>query len=233
MDEDYTPFITATAGEPVPAFDEPSKIEYNLFNKTATERTREEWLSECADLMLLELFTPITTIRSSMRIKVSVGYAPNTKANSNVIGCCLSSVCSGEGYNEIFISPTINDSSTVLATLAHEICHAIDDNKSGHRGEFARLARAVGLAGKLTATTAGDKLQTSIDEYIDIMGEIPHSAVDLSSKPRQKNRNLKVWCDSCGFKFNTSITQINHVIETAGCISCPACARDMQHNGGQ
>jgi hypothetical protein len=183
--------------------------------------------------MLLELFTPITTIRSSMRIKVSVGYAPNTKANSNVIGCCLSSVCSGEGYNEIFISPTINDSSTVLATLAHEICHAIDDNKSGHRGEFARLARAVGLAGKLTATTAGDKLQPSIDEYIKIMGEIPHSAVDLSSKPRQKNRNLKVWCGSCGFKFNTSITQINHVIETAGCISCPACARDMHHNGGQ
>lgn len=191
--------------------------------------SREQWLSECADLILNEIIAPVWEVRGRLQIKVSVGYAPNTKTNSRVIGCCLSSVASSEGYNEIFISPMIDDSLLVLSTLAHEVVHAVDDNEHGHRGDFCTLARKIGLEGKITATVAGDTLRAHLKEYIELLGDIPHAAVDLSGQKRQVNRNLKVWCndDDCGFKFNTSKMQILKVLESAGEISCPGCGQAM------
>ncbi len=169
--------------------------------KPTVERklSREQWLSESADLILNEIIAPVWEVRTTLKLKVSVGYAPNTKTNSRTIGCCLSSFASTQGYNEIFISPVIDDSMVILATLAHEVIHAVDDNESGHRGDFCTIARKIGLEGKITATVAGDDLKAHLQQYIDILGDIPHAAVDLSGQKRQVNRNLKVWCndDDC------------------------------------
>lgn len=112
--------------------------------------TREQWLTEISDLMLADLFLPCSAeIRADMRLKLSVGFPPGRK---KAIGFALASQASTEGYNEIFISPVNDESLVVLAVLAHEIIHAIDDCKSGHKGEFARIARAIGFVGKsLTA----------------------------------------------------------------------------------
>jgi len=44
------------------------------------------------------------------------------------------------------------------------------------------------------------------------------------------NRNLKVYCPDlikCGFKFNTSASQIKKVIDKRGAMCCPNCDQDM------
>lgn len=190
--------------------------------------SREEWLTSAAELIMIELLSPICEVRDNLTLKLSVGYAPNTRTSSKTIGCCLSSACSEAGHNEIFISPTINDSIEVLATLVHEIIHAIDDVRDGHGGRFALIARKVGLEGKLTATVAGEALKRQLQDYADMMGDIPHDLVDLSSRPKQATRNLKVLC-ACGFHFRTSVSQISSVVDQVGLIPCPACASPMQY----
>lgn len=188
--------------------------------------TREQWLDECAGLILDEIVAPVATIREEMTLKLSVGYPPNRRTNSKVIGVCFPAAASTGGFNEIFINPEINDSLQVLETLVHEIIHAVDDCRSGHRGEFKRIARAVGLEGKLTATFAGEELRAHLSQYVDLLGHIPHAAIKSGKLKRQVNRNLKVWC-LCGFKFNTSRSQIERVLMERDSIDCCACGSAM------
>jgi hypothetical protein len=188
--------------------------------------TREQWLTEITDLILSEVLAPHATIRSDLKLKLCVGFPPNSRSDSKTIGACLSSSCSSEGYNEIYIVPTIDESIQVLETLVHELIHALDDCKNGHTGFFAITARAVGLEGSLRATTASNELRGQLQEYVNLYGEIPHAHLELANRKRQTNRNLRVLCE-CGFKFNTSKTQIDYVLAIAGEILCPACAGSM------
>ena len=194
------------------------------------QHSREGWLTEAAALIKDELFAPYWPIRESMKLKISVGFAPNRKADTKTIGVCLSSVCSEGGYNEIFISPSINDSLLVLATLVHEIIHAIDDCTSGHKGDFLRLMKISGLEGKPTATIPSEKLIIQLDDYINLLGDIPHDRVSLGSTKRQVGRNLKVSCETCCFKFNTSRSQIDFVLADNEYIECPSCHEEMTVN---
>lgn len=191
--------------------------------------TREQWLNECAELILDEIIRPVWTVREDLKIKVSVGFAPNSRPDSKraPIGFCLRSTCSEEGFSEIFIVPKINDSAQVLYVLAHELIHAVDDCKHGHKGPFVELARRIGLVGPATATVAGPELAAKLAQYIDMLGPIPHARVNLTSQAKQVNRNLLVRCDHCGFKFNTSKTQIEIVLMNHGRIECCNCARSM------
>lgn len=191
--------------------------------------TREDWLQEAAELILLEVILPVYTPRETMQLKLSVGYPPNTKANSKIISCCMASHVSEGGFNEIFISPEINDSLQVLTALTHEIVHALVDCQGGHQGGFRKIAKRIGFEGRIAHAQAGRVLKAKLHDYITLLGAIPHSKINLSQVPRQTNRNLKVWCD-CGFKFNTSRTQIETVLNNHGLILCPNCQEAMNHD---
>lgn len=194
--------------------------------------TREQWLNECADLILDEIIRPVWDVRDDLKIKISVGFMPGARGSSKrqAIGMCFKSKCSEERYNEIFIVPTINDSAQVLHVLAHELIHAVDDCQHGHRGPFIQMMNAIGLIGKPTATIAGPQLAAHLAQYIEMLGEIPHAKMNFSSQPRQVNRNLLVKCEHCGFKFNTSRTQIELVLAQHGEIPCCSCANPMTPN---
>lgn len=195
--------------------------------------SREQWLNECVSLLLDEIFEPVTTIRADLKIRVSVGYPAGVKSSSAHIAICHPSKDSHDGSNEIFITPAIDDSMIILANLCHEICHAILDCEGGHGAEFRELALSIGLIGPMTSTVAGDDLNKTLKSYVLMLGQIPHSALDHSQLKRDVNRNLKVWCvatKECGFKFNTSKTQIENCIEERGEIMCPKCGRSMRHN---
>ena len=189
---------------------------------------REEWLTEISEQLIVDLFLPVTDIRDSMRLKLSVGFPPGCKPDTSVIGVCFASIASDDGFNEIFINPRISDSMAVLEVLVHELVHAIDDCQSGHKGEFSRIARAVGLEGKMTATNANPELRDKLRVYIDQYGDIPHAAINYNARKRQTNRQKKVWC-GCGFVFRTSASQINNCIELTGGICCPQCTEFMQY----
>lgn len=195
-----------------------------------TPITREQWLNECADLILDEIIRPVWKVRKNLKIKVSVGFGPSMRVNSkkSPIGFCFNSKCSEDGFSEIFIVPKINDSAQVLHVLVHELIHAVDDCKHGHRGPFIELMHLVGLEGKPTATVAGPKLAAHLAQYIDLLGPIPHAKMNFGLQPKQTNRNLLVKCD-CGFKFNTSKMQIELVLAQHGEIICCSCANPMEY----
>lgn len=193
------------------------------------ELSREDWLESAASLLLDDLISPIHQIRSKFRYKVTVGYAPSTKPGSSRLGACLSSNASTGGYNEIFISPEIEDSRLVIGVLLHELIHAVDDCKSHHGGLFRTIAKAVGFIAPLTSISLDHMtpaLLNLINEYVRLLGDIPHSKLAFTLK-KGNGRSRRTYCE-CGFKCQTSVTQFNNAVETNGFFQCPVCFGECQ-----
>lgn len=192
--------------------------------------TREDWLKTAADLIVGEYLAGFCDVRDSMSVRVSVGYAPNTKTGGKVLGACLPSSFSSEGHNEIFITPEENDSITLLCVLTHELIHAIDDCASDHAGEFKRIALAAGFQRPLRNLSPSQALIEAMIPYHELLGDIPHAKVDAEMiKPKQKGRQRKCLCHSCGFRFYTSIAQIdNALLANDGVLPCVVCGESME-----
>ena len=130
-----------------------------------TTINREQWLNESAQMLTFSIINPaierIALTFDQPKIAVSIGHPKTKKA----LGECGAREASEDGQtNQIFITPYNNDSLRILDVLLHELIHAFDNNVSGHKGRFAMLARAVGLEGKLTATTAGESLKKQLQK---------------------------------------------------------------------
>lgn len=136
-------------------------------------KTREEWLLRAA-AEFAAIFGDVG--ESVPQIRVSVGW-PGSGRRA-VIGECWSGSAATDGVAQIFISPTLDDAVRVLDVLLHEMIHAIDENKSGHRGRFAKIAKAVGLEGPMTATKAGEALQARLEGVHARLGTYPHAALN-------------------------------------------------------
>ena len=187
---------------------------------------REEWLTQSAELINTLIITPAIekhniVVENDTIIAVSIGH-PKSK---NAIGENWARRASEDKKtNQIFITPHCSDSLRILDVLVHEMCYSFDDNKNGHKGRFATLARACGLDGLLTATVASPELIETLKSIVDVLGEIPHTKLDasLSGRKKQKGRMLKIICSDCGFKFNTSKLQIERIKPDSECNCCGA-----------
>ena len=191
---------------------------------------RETWCTEAAQYILDDLIRPEMhdQWQPAHPFRVSMGYAPRTTARSKTIAVCIVAEASADGHNELFISPSLDDSAAILEALAHEMIHYADNCASGHRNHFARVARAIGLEGPLTATVAGADLARKLADIGEMLGPIPHAKIDLGkAKAKQGTRMIKVTCpdNDCGFHYRTSQTNINKVTD----FLCPACnVEEMQ-----
>lgn len=180
--------------------------------------TREEWLAQ-ATIRLLDLIKDRTTLKPPKKVQASVGF-PRQDRNGVVIGQCWPSK-SGGGVAQVFISPTLKNPINVLETLLHELIHAADDCQHQHQGPFGKAIRAVGLAGKPTATFAkkGSELYQLLQLLADDLGPYPH----LGLKPgfrmtkRQTTRMIKTECEYCGYVARTT----RKWLDEAGAPLCP------------
>ena len=186
---------------------------------TATDTNRETWLLAAVEA-LRPMFTAIEATIPA--VKVSCGF-PKSKGRANVIGQCWSTLACEEAVSQVFISPEIDSTDQVLSTLVHELVHAVDDCQSGHKGAFGKMARALGLEGKLTATVAGDDLAVALKVIQDDLGDYPHSALGLvsSANPKQGTRMLKVECPADGYVVRTTAKWL-----AMGLPTCP-CGEEM------
>lgn len=148
-------------------------------------------------------------------VRVSCSWPGGGSARKR-IGECWAQKASAAGVNEIFISPTVDDSIKALDILAHELIHAIDDCEHGHRKEFTRIMRAIGLEGKPTATVAGERLHGELVEIAATLGEYPHKKLTPNG-PKQKSRQLKASCNDCGAVWRMSAQWLVQVTV------CPVC----------
>lgn len=167
-----------------------------------TKHTREAWL-ENAVQHLAHVFADAD--KSIPDVRVSCGF-PSKRATSNKnrrIGECWATHQATDGRRQIYISPVLADAGEVLATLVHELCHAVLDNKGGHRGPFVKLMKAVGLAGKPTSTEAGPRLIERLNDVSSALGPYPHAALVPREKMRPGSR-LHLYECACPVKVRVA-----------------------------
>jgi len=187
--------------------------------------TREQYLTEAANLILDDVIMPVVEAKGfdyqRPTFRISVGF-PKHSRGGKAIAVCFSRAASSDGVNEIFVNPEIDDPIRVLDCTAHELIHAVDDCQSGHRNFFAKVARGIGLEGKLTATVAGPELRSTLEQFASLLGAFPHHRMHADRTHKKgATRMLKVQCSECGFHFRTSAAQASMI---PAAHQCPACA---------
>lgn len=186
--------------------------------------TREEWLNVALKEMRV-LFKNID-VELPERIDVTCSW-PGGGSPRKRIGECWARAAHPEGVNQIFISPVLGaDKPTeVLDTLLHEMVHAADDCQSGHKGNFARIAKQLGFEGKMTTSTPGETLQATmhlLNEKIEKkIGSYPHKRMTTSRARKSKKQWHKVYCAECMWYCRMNIKHIE-----AGTPMCPLCDRE-------
>ena len=188
-------------------------------------QTREQWL-ELAIALLAPLFTGKDY--EFPKVRVSCGF-PSSRAltRKKAIGECWASEAAEDGTAQIFISPLVKDSVEVLAILIHEAVHAVVGGKAHHGKVFRKCALAVGLAGKMTSTHAGDELIETFKEMVSqSLGDYPHAILTPGGRPtkKQTTRMVKCECEKCGYAVRTS----RKWLDEAGAPLCPCNKKAMK-----
>lgn len=177
--------------------------------------TREAWLVAAIDA-LSPLFTELAEV-DLPAVRVSVGWPGGRGKKNAVIGQCWATKAAADEVAQVFISPVLDDGLRVLDVLAHELVHAVDDCKSGHKGNFAKIARAIGLEGKMTATVASEHLRGHLSILLEKLGDYPHAALAATAQgadgpKKQGTRMLKVECaEGSGYKVRMTRQWIDEV----------------------
>lgn len=201
----------------------PAPAELSKDLPAATALNREEWLIKATDA-LRPLFVQLTG-QAVPECHVSVGWpSKGGTAKNKTIGQAWSSTSSADGIAHVFISPIIFDGETALATLIHELCHVVLDCEFAHRSEFACLAKAMGLEGKMTATIPGSEALIIIAEVISEIGTYPHAALTpgTGGAKKQTTRQIKVECPFDGYLVRMTRKWIDAALPT-----CPLCDSEM------
>ncbi|MET8382508.1 transcription elongation protein SprT [Streptosporangium canum] len=184
--------------------------------------TREEWLQRAVEIYrpwFLDLGKPLPEV-----VRVSIGFTSGgmrSKARAE----CWNSVSSTDGTNEIFISPTQDDPVQIVATLLHELIHAADDCKSGHKGEFMKMAKALGFLAKFTdSANRTEELNETLSQILKTLGPMPHSPLvalvaEGAGKKKQTTRMLKLVAYDCPCEYSVRTTR--QKLEDIGFPLCP------------
>src|SRR4051812_42502289 len=105
--------------------------------------------------------------------------------------------------------------STWRRSSPMSVVHAAVGVEQGHGPAFGRVARAIGLEGKLTATVPGDEFKASVTPILDEVGPFPHAPLDWagsrSGPKKQTARLLKVECQECGLVVRRTKKWIDEV----------------------
>ena len=189
---------------------------------------REDWLQQMIDLLRPDFDAVGAPLPE--KIRVSCGF-PSKSAlakKARRIGECWGVESSEDKSFQVFVSPVLCESVEVAGTLVHELVHAAVGIECKHRGAFPKIAKAIGLEGKMTETTVGEGLVAKLKELIAKLGEYPHARLVAANKPKtQTTRMLKVICKECGCVLRMT----RKWLEDAGLPTC-GCGGEMEREGG-
>nr|MDP9196481.1 SprT-like domain-containing protein [Pseudomonadota bacterium] len=152
-------------------------------------------------------------------VRIAIGF-PSTGRKGRVIGECWDSSASADRHHEILIRPDQADCIEVAAILAHELIHAAVGIPARHGPRFRRVALAIGLTGKMTATRPGPDFLARAAPLLEQIGPLPHAALGFgrSTGPRkQGTRLIKCECQECGYIARVA----RKWLEDAGAPHCP------------
>ncbi len=180
--------------------------------------TREAWLIDACDIILDKIVMPACPDHERPNYRVSVGWPVRTP---KAIGQCFVKEASEGSFNEIFVTPKIDDTKKVLWVLAHELIHAVDNCASGHRGFFFAIAIAIGIEKPVATGDPGPELIKRLNAIQKKLGDIPHCKINMANAPKkQTTRMIKIECQACGFIFRTSRKFASMIKKDAPCALC-------------
>jgi hypothetical protein len=184
---------------------------------------RESWLNYVAGRMapmFASLDAPLPD-----RVRISIGFT-SAGNRGRRIGECWDNRLSEDGHFEIFIVPNLAESPDMMplqvaAILAHELVHAAVGIPAGHGKLFRRVAKGIGLEGKMTATVSGPKFEAAIAPILVAAGPLPHGRLNsrkegpgdgegeepkTTGPKKQTKRHIKCKCrrEDCGYIARTS-----------------------------
>jgi len=186
---------------------------------SADHVTREAWLLAAVEALRPAFCDAGRPIPEAVRVSCGFPSRGALARSKRRIGECWDGAAATDGVSQMLISPTLIDPVEVLGVLVHELVHAAVGCKAGHKGPFKRLAKTLGLEGKMTMTTVGAELGKRLAAMAESIGAYPHAALNASSKPKQKARMLKAACPACGAIIRAS----RQVLDSPG---LPICACD-------
>ena len=183
----------------------------------AKKMTREEWLNVAARELKTRLFKRAGFNLDLKKVRMSCGY-PTTGEKGKRIGECHGT--QNNGNNEIFIHPKLSASVKVLGTLAHELVHAYDDCVNGHGPAFRKVAVAIGLEGKMTATTESEAFVAVAEKIIAKIGKYPHKEMKvMAGRKKQTTRMIKVICPECNI-YHVRMSRTMYMMAAPVCGYC-------------
>ncbi len=203
---------TATVTHPLPRFTA-------LTNNLIVTMNREGWLTALADKLRPVLFEAGATVPASLRVACGWPSKGAFSSKTRTIGECWAKEASGDRTTEIFISPFVSTGLEAGAVLVHELVHA--SGQMGHGKGFKQIALAVGLEGRMKATTPSEALKARLNALIAEIGAYPHATLDKNQRPGKKDgtRLLKVVCPSpdCGYVIRTTQKWVDLGFPTCVC----------------
>ena len=189
-------------------------------------KTREQWLNAAAQKLKPRFAA--AGVDTTQPFRVSIGF-PSSGRKGKAIGECWSNNSTADSVCEIYITPTLDNPNRIIDILAHELVHAYVGHEAKHGPAFKRVALAIGLTGKMTATVASDELNAWIDSILPSLGDLPHSALaaGTNGKKKQSTRMRKAHCTDCGYTVRVTAKWIDTAIPTCPNESCDSCGEHM------
>lgn len=183
--------------------------------KGAKFETREQWLN--AAVQALRVLFDEHGAADYPKLRVSCGFPKGGRGKT--IGQAWHPDCSGDETVELFISPALEKLTGfgVVDTLLHELIHAVVGNECGHKGDFRKLAKDIGLSGKMTATFAEGELEDRLLLLVADLGPYPHAELTNKTTTKQSTRMIKVLCNDCGYTLRTTKKWIEVGLPTCVC----------------
>lgn len=159
---------------------------------TDFQGTREQW-AEAIAAALREPLSELGIEPTGRPRQVRIALAPLRGA---LLGLCYGSQKSVNGdTNLITISTDQGSALELVHTVLHELLHAYDDCKSGHRGRWKRWAEIIGMKAK--GHTRGLVAETLV---CDALAEVGAPALHVQTQSKKIARppsQIKFTCPSC------------------------------------
>ena len=187
---------------------------------TNSIQNREEWLHQFNKLaapIIEDVLDGAYTLETD-KIRIGVGF-PSTGRRGKRIGEAWCSSVSADKTSEIIISNLLDDPRRVAGVLVHENVHVMVGLKEGHGKVFKKVATELGLEGKMTATTEGERFDYLFADTIKALGPYPHKQLKSqgSGPAKQKTRQRKCECGECGLIFRMARAHMDRIGESMRC----------------
>ena len=158
--------------------------------------TREEWCEAIAARLIPQLeAVGIQPIGDDRQVRFAIAPLGRT-----TLGVCYGSSKSVDGDTNLITINSDADSMELTRTLIHELLHAFDDCKSGHRGRWKKWAETIGIS--RCGHDMDGLAEQMCQEAFALVGEpVKHRQTQSKDKQRPPSQ-VKFECLLCGLHIH-------------------------------